>query len=169
MLFMGEEWGCKQPFLFFCDFADELAAKVRQGRREEFSHFPEFSDPEARERIPDPGDIATYRKSKLDWQAIEDGEHAEWLAFYRQLLAIRRNEIVPRLAGIKGHAGGYEVLGLQAVKVNWALDAAQSLTLIANLKDEPFHCRAPEGRCLWLEGALADGRLSAWGVIWTIR
>ena len=26
MLFMGEEWGAAQPFLFFCDFSGELAA-----------------------------------------------------------------------------------------------------------------------------------------------
>ena len=47
MLFMGEEWGAKQPFLFFCDFSGELAEAVRKGRREEFSRFPEFADPGA--------------------------------------------------------------------------------------------------------------------------
>ena len=46
MLFMGEEWGATSPFPFFCDFTGELAEAVRKGRREEFSRFPEFSDPE---------------------------------------------------------------------------------------------------------------------------
>ena len=54
LLFMGEEWGCRQPFLFFCDFHDELAKAVREGRRKEFARFPEFRDPAARARHPHP-------------------------------------------------------------------------------------------------------------------
>ena len=56
MLFMGEEWASEQPFLFFCDFEEDLAPLVTEGRREEFAKFPEFSDPETRDRIPDPSD-----------------------------------------------------------------------------------------------------------------
>ena len=40
LLFMGEEWGCQQPFLFFCDFEGELGEAVRKGRREEFAALP---------------------------------------------------------------------------------------------------------------------------------
>ena len=54
LLFMGEEWGAEEPFLFFCDFHDELADAVREGRRREFAHFPEFANAAARARIPDP-------------------------------------------------------------------------------------------------------------------
>src|SRR5712671_4112711 len=36
LLFMGEEWGSKQPFPFFCDSQGALADAVRQGRRREF-------------------------------------------------------------------------------------------------------------------------------------
>ena len=54
MLFMGEEWAASTPFPFFCDFGGDLAEAVRTGRREEFARFPEFQDPEKRERIPDP-------------------------------------------------------------------------------------------------------------------
>jgi maltooligosyltrehalose trehalohydrolase len=54
MIFMGEEWGAKQPFPFFCDFEGELADAVREGRRAEFAGFPEFHDPEQHDRIPDP-------------------------------------------------------------------------------------------------------------------
>ncbi|KGM30195.1 malto-oligosyltrehalose trehalohydrolase, partial [Inquilinus limosus] len=39
LLFMGEEWGSRQPFPFFCDFEGELADTVRRGRREEFAAF----------------------------------------------------------------------------------------------------------------------------------
>ncbi|MGD8875115.1 MAG: malto-oligosyltrehalose trehalohydrolase, partial [Gammaproteobacteria bacterium] len=71
LLFMGEEWGCTQPFLFFCDFGPELAEQVVAGRRQEFAQFPQFSDPAARRRIPDPLDSATFRQSVLDWTACE--------------------------------------------------------------------------------------------------
>jgi 1,4-alpha-glucan branching enzyme len=54
LLFMGEEWGSGQPFLFFCDFEPGLGDAVREGRRREFAHFPEFRDDAARQRIPDP-------------------------------------------------------------------------------------------------------------------
>lgn len=77
MLFMGEEWAADQPFPFFCDFGPDLAAAVRNGRREEFSRFPEFQDPAQRERIPDPIAEATFQSAKLDWGALDrDGRVA---------------------------------------------------------------------------------------------
>ena len=33
MLFMGEEWGATDPFLYFTSHNDELAKLVREGRR----------------------------------------------------------------------------------------------------------------------------------------
>ena len=47
MIFMGEEFGADQPFPYFCDFEPELAAAVRNGRREEFAKFPEFQNPQS--------------------------------------------------------------------------------------------------------------------------
>ncbi len=53
MIFMGEEWGATQPFPFFCDFEGDLADAVREGTRVRSSPaFPEFQDPEQRDRIP---------------------------------------------------------------------------------------------------------------------
>jgi 1,4-alpha-glucan branching enzyme len=60
MLFMGEEWAARQPFPFFCHFGPELAEAVRTGRRAEFARFPEFQDPQQRERIPDPTARETF-------------------------------------------------------------------------------------------------------------
>src|SRR5690606_21828474 len=57
LLFMGEEWGTRTPFLFFTDFHDELAAAVREGRRNEFSALPAFADPQLRATIPDPNAV----------------------------------------------------------------------------------------------------------------
>ena len=50
MLFMGEEWGSKAPFPFFCDFEGDLAEAVRQGRRREYAWaYAKYGD-----EIPDP-------------------------------------------------------------------------------------------------------------------
>ena len=54
MLFMGEEWGAREPFLFFCDFEGDLAKAVRDGRRQEFARFPEFANDQSVDQIPDP-------------------------------------------------------------------------------------------------------------------
>ena len=37
LLFMGDEWGAREPFPFFCDFKGDLAQAVREGRRREFA------------------------------------------------------------------------------------------------------------------------------------
>ena len=100
MLFMGEEWGATQPFLFFCDYHGELADAVRKGRREEFSRFPEFADPERVAKIPDPSAEATFLASKLDWDQV-DTDH---LAYYRELLETRREHVRPLLPYIR-HGG----------------------------------------------------------------
>src|SRR5690606_29849564 len=60
LLFMGEEWGAREPFLFFTDHHGELADAVREGRRNEFAEFAEFADEETRARIPDPNAIETF-------------------------------------------------------------------------------------------------------------
>ena len=137
LLFMGEEWGAEQPFPFICDFGPDLADKVREGRRHEFAKFPEFRDPAARARIPDPCAAATFASAVLDWRALARPPHNEWLAWYRQLLALRRREIAPRLRGIGGDAGRWRRLGERALEVVWRLGDGSSLLLLANFGDRP--------------------------------
>jgi maltooligosyltrehalose trehalohydrolase len=67
MLFMGEEFNASSPFLFFCDFHDELADAVREGRRNEFGRFEKFRDPAVRASIPDPNALRTFERSRLIW------------------------------------------------------------------------------------------------------
>ena len=169
MLFMGEEWSANEPFPFFCDFDDELAEAVRNGRRNEFARFPEFQDPAARERIPDPTAEETFRSAKLDWAAAETGSHAETLDWYRRILAVRRAEILPRLVGIGGHAGSSEGLGDGAVRVRWTMGDGSSLHLVANLKAAPLaRIPSPAGRLLWQKGESENGALGPWSVVWSL-
>jgi malto-oligosyltrehalose trehalohydrolase len=169
MIFMGEEWGAAQPFPFFCDFGAELAEAVRNGRRAEFAKFPEFQDPQQRERIPDPTAAETFLSAKLRWTDPDRGRHAEWRDWYRRVLKVRHAEIINRLGGAGGHSGRYEVLDKLAVRVRWSLTGGNELVLTANLKAAPVAgIELPQGRVLWSEGLAEDGGLGPWSVRWTL-
>jgi maltooligosyltrehalose trehalohydrolase len=82
MLFMGEEYGERAPFLFFSDHIDKRIAKAtREGRRREFAAFAAF----AGEEVPDPQDPATFAASKLSGKGARGHEQ-----LVRELLAARR-------------------------------------------------------------------------------
>ncbi|NKC31995.1 malto-oligosyltrehalose trehalohydrolase [Falsiroseomonas selenitidurans] len=164
MLFMGEEWAAAQPFPFFCDFGPDLAEAVRQGRRAEFARFPEFADPASRDRIPDPMAPATFQAAKLRWEEAGQPPHAEWLAWHRAILAVRRAEIVPRLGGIR-QGGRFHLLAPGAVAVGWALQGGGTLHLVANLSDQPIAAFPVPGRTIWQEG---EG-FGPWSTGWSIE
>ena len=166
LLFMGEEWGADQPFLFFADFKGELAEALRSGRRQEFARFPEFADPATREHIPDPLAKETFLASKLDWRQLGLGLHRSHLERYRRLLQIRHNVIVPLMASING-AGRYRVLGSGVVTVEW-ITKDGVLHLSANLSDTPVEGRHAVGRELWQEGNSSPGTYAPWSVRWAL-
>ncbi|HEU0156359.1 MAG TPA: DUF3459 domain-containing protein, partial [Stellaceae bacterium] len=155
LLFMGEEWGSRRPFAFFCDFEPGLAQSVRDGRRREFTHFPEFHDEAARERIPDPNAGATFANSRIDWAEPTQPAHQGWLSRYQTLIEVRRREIVPRLAGMAPFAGHYRVPAAKAVIVEWRLGDRSRLMLAANFSDEnmPVPAAASDGRLLYASAA----------------
>jgi maltooligosyltrehalose trehalohydrolase len=85
LLYMGQEWATKTPFIYFTDHHPELGKLVSKGRKEEFKDFPGFSG-----EVPDPQDPETFLTSKLDWAQSERGLHAKTLNLYRDLLSLRR-------------------------------------------------------------------------------
>jgi maltooligosyltrehalose trehalohydrolase len=109
LLFMGQEWASRAPFLFFSDHEAELGAAVSRGRREEFKHFAAFSDPARRAKIPDPQHLATFTRCKLLWEERTREPHARVLALYRVMLALRHNDHVLRTGAVSAEASG-EVL-----------------------------------------------------------
>jgi maltooligosyltrehalose trehalohydrolase len=159
MLFMGEEWGATQPFLFFCDFSGELAGAVRKGRREEFSRFPEFADPKRVAKIPDPLAESTFLASKLDWNRVD----AKHLAYFRELLKARRDHIRPLLPSIR-RGGNAQVVGDQAVRVTWQAGERQ-LVLDANLSSSPVIFPAVAATPFWFCGD-ASASFGPWTVRW---
>ncbi len=162
MLFMGEEWGARQPFPFFCDFDGDLAEAVRKGRREEFSRFPEFVDGERADAMPDPLAETTFLAAKLDWDRID----ASHLAYYRALLATRRKYVQPILSRIE-RAGEARVYGDQAVRVTWRA-GNQRLVLDANLSPGDVDFPEIDGLVFWRCGDAARA-LGPWSVRWSAQ
>ncbi len=173
MLFMGQEWGTKRPFQFFCDLGPELEDAVRDGRRKEFAAFPEFADPKARERIPDPTAESTYRASMLDWSERDEPEYQPMLKLHKDLLDLRAREIVPRLANMPGAAATIDWHEGAAFAVSWRLGDGSTLGLLANLAPEPSARvrQRPTGRLVFANAEMPGedvGALPPWAVAWFV-
>jgi len=162
MLFMGEEWGSKAPFPFFCDFKGELANAVRKGRRREYDWaYARYGD-----EVPDPLDPATFQSAVLDWQTRETPAGEKRLALVQRLLAIRHQEIVPRLAGAAfgdARAGDDSLL-----TASWHMGDGAPLRLTANLSanEIPHPSNHATGTPIW--GGESGGLLPPWSVFWRI-
>ncbi|MFL7964472.1 maltooligosyltrehalose trehalohydrolase [Pseudomonas sp. NFIX10] len=168
LLFMGDEVAAEQPFLFFTSHHGELAELVREGRRNEFKAFSAFADPQKRERIPDPNAASTFEVSRPSLESQRAEQQASE-ALYRQLLKIRREEIVPRLPGAQ--ALGADVLGHGAVSARWRLGDGSVLRIDLNLGDQPVAHQAPEEARILFEhpqqvvGLLQQGVLAPYSAL----
>ena len=175
LLFMGEEFGAETPFLFFCDFEKDLATAVTDGRRNEFSHFARFADPAKRERIPDPNAAATFEASRLNWSMITEPRHEEWLRFYRALLKLRRQHVVPRLSMTCAVNANYEGKGRRGLRVCWKFPDDSELILMANLGLDPLSGPTPPvSQVIYasedvVASTLNAGTLPPWSVMWFLR
>jgi maltooligosyltrehalose trehalohydrolase len=140
MLFQGQEFGASAPFLYFADHKPELAQLVRRGRADFLRQFPALAAPEMEGRLPDPANLATFERSKLD--LAERERHREAYALHRDLIALRREEAVfaaQRPGGLDG-----AVLGEQAFVLRF-FDAAQDdRLLLVNLGRDLYIDPAPE-------------------------
>jgi len=161
MLFMGEEWGSKVPFPFFCDFKGGLADAVRKGRRDEYAWaYATYGDD-----VPDPLSEATFRSAILDWETTGGSGH-DRLTLVRELLAIRRRHIVPRLAGTR--FGEARVADDGTLNTNWHLGEDARLLLTANLSDRTIVAPSGniKGTAIW--GKPGDA-MRPWSVIWRLE
>ncbi len=85
LLFMGEEYAEKNPFLFFTDYEDaELKVAVSEGRKKEFKAFKwdSFNDPE---------DAQTFYNSKLTPHDKWNLQNRQMFSFYRDLIDFRKS------------------------------------------------------------------------------
>jgi maltooligosyltrehalose trehalohydrolase len=87
LLFMGEEYGEKNPFQYFVSHTDEkLIGLVREGRKKEFSHFKWTGE------VPDPQDPQTFAASKLSW-THQEAPNKLLFELYKYLIAFRKERI----------------------------------------------------------------------------
>jgi maltooligosyltrehalose trehalohydrolase len=167
MLFMGEEFGSRAPFPFFCDFKGGLADAVRKGRRSEYAWaYAKYGD-----EVPDPLAKETFDSAVLDWDARNAEPGRTRLKLVRDLLAIRRREIAPRLANASfGEAYATDDGFLTA---HWRLGDGKILRLLANLSDRDLTPSPDEARgtLIWgneLKGTMPPPILEPWAVFWRI-
>ncbi len=149
MLFMGEEYGETNPFLFFSDHPEEwLADAVRSGRREEFAAFVEF----AGSQVPDPQDDATFRASVLDHARAATPEGLARRRLWTDLLALRRS--VPALStGNRRLIRRLPAAPTQMAVLRDGPAGAAAAIIVANADVDPSTAPVP-----------ADG---AWAVTWS--
>jgi maltooligosyltrehalose trehalohydrolase len=156
LLFMGEEKASVAPFLFFTDHIDTLAQAVREGRRREFSGFSQFFDPKLLAQLPDPNAVGTFERSK----AASDAANAAGRGrFYKDLLTLRRSEIVPRLKGTQ--ALDARAIGAAAVVAQWRMGDKSLLVIATNLGQEATSLAKQQGRLLFASSQTAEHAASA--------
>jgi len=175
LLFMGQEWACTQPFMYFVDFSEKLGEQVNQGRLQEFTQFPEYNDVESMLEIPLPNSVHAYLASKPAWDDLDREPHRQWLDYHRELLAIRSRHISPRIKGLTVGQAGYRLLSDRALTVQWQLNDGSTLILAANLGSEAvkvdFHS---DGEVLFagsdtVNEDLQRGVLMPWSVVFYLE
>ena len=149
LLFMGEEYGETNPFLFFTDFHGDLAKAVREGRAKEFTgHSGHDGD------VPDPNDEQTFARSKLDWHNVTTAQGKSWLRFTRSLLVLRHRYLVPLLRPGGTVEGKIVKTAPGMVAVSWSFPTG-TLSLALNIGNKPVDAPALAGETLfsWPEAA----------------
>ena len=160
MLFMGDEWGAKTPFLFFVNFEHEpeLEEAVRKGRAREFEKFTSFTG-----TVPDPTAIETFERSRIDWSEASREPYAGVLAETKALLEIRRREVRPLMNSGFVDAR-FERHGAAGLEVVWRFEEG-TLRFMANFADPPQTFPTEPGeKLIWQSKGVSgpSGSLPAW-------
>jgi maltooligosyltrehalose trehalohydrolase len=137
LLFMGEEYGETAPFQFFTSFLDRrLAEAVRSGRTAEFSRFAWEGT------IPDPGEPATFVRSRLSHTLASAPRHRELRDYYRRWLALRREH--PALGARHKDlvSGGVDEAG-RVLTLTRGTPSGARVRLVANLTGAPRSTEPP--------------------------
>jgi maltooligosyltrehalose trehalohydrolase len=127
MVFQGEEFAASTPFQYFADHEDpEMVRAVKEGRRGEFAAFGWNPD-----EIPDPESVETFRRSKLKWEEVHEGWHAEMLEWYRRLIALRHGS-----ASLNDGTPGQTKVVFDEGR-RWLVMIRGAVTVMCNLGTEP--------------------------------
>jgi maltooligosyltrehalose trehalohydrolase len=128
MLFQGQEFAASTPFLYFADYGDGLARGVAEGRRKFLSQFPSLASNDGQEKFDNPADGGTFQRSLLDHG--ERARHAGAYALHRDLLALRRDDLV---LGDRSYRVEGAALTNEAWLLRYIAEKGQDRLLIVNL------------------------------------
>jgi maltooligosyltrehalose trehalohydrolase len=139
LLFMGEEYGETAPFCFFTSFGDPaLVEAVRAGRRQEFERFAWQGD------IPDPHDPATFAAARLDRSRRTRPPGSHVFAWYRALMALRRDH--PALRHPERERTRVGRSGRALTLHRWGLGDAALVVLSVAAEPSQVELAVPDGR-----------------------
>lgn len=144
MLFMGEEFAASTPFLYFADHDDEeMRRLVAEGRKRDFALFG-FGDD-----VPNPEEVETFQRSKLKWDEIGEGRHAEMLAWTKALIKLRRTTVALNDGSMQhlmvSSDEGKRTLVLQRDEVRIVLNIGQETYRFDLLEGEELRLVSREG------------------------
>jgi maltooligosyltrehalose trehalohydrolase len=135
LLFQGEEWGAKTPFLYFTDHENaELGRLVAEGRSKEFSSFHRQG------AVPNPQEMQTFERSKLDWSELSRPPHAQLFEWYRRLIRLRKE----KMTGPSGTGRGKAAVKFDA-RAGWLTFVHGGVLCVFNFAAAAQRVRLPSG------------------------
>lgn len=140
LLFMGEEYGETNPFLYFVDFGDShLVQAVRNGRKAEFEAFG------WKEELPDPKDETTLKRSKPDREKRNKPSFAQLYLLNRELINLKLN--LPVL--IPGQAAANTVEGPTWLRLHYANERGETAFALFNMDKGDSAIEVPAAAGAW--------------------
>lgn len=140
LIFMGEEYAEKAPFLYFTSHSDpELAKNVRIGRKKEFESF------EWKGEIPDPQDPATFEHSKVNIKLRFENKHSQLFKCYKDMIAIRKEH--PALRNYNRQHLKVETLGDKVLTIERRKPESEIVIILLsfNEKEAVIRKKFPKG------------------------
>jgi maltooligosyltrehalose trehalohydrolase len=176
LLFFGEEFGARDPFLYFADWEGELREAVREGRKREFGHATRQADGTELE-LPDPCGEDTFAASRPDEAQRGSPQGRRLLERIRDALALRRRTIVSRQQLLLTGEHQAERIGATGIRLRWNYGDGSVLALDLNIGPEPVDASAtglaaPSGEVVFAHNRAdadpAASRWPAWSALWTL-
>ena len=136
LLFQGEEWGAGTPFLYFTDHENaELGRLVAEGRSKEFSSF------RWQGAVPNPQELQTFERSRLNWSELYEAPHAQLFEWYRGLIRLRRE----KWTGPSGTTSRGKAAVKFDARAGWLTFMHGGVLCVFNFADTAQRVRMPSG------------------------
>lgn len=90
LLFQGQEFASSTPFFFFADHLGDLPTLINNGRKEFLSQFPDLATADVQAILPNPAELSTFLKCKLDFSERE--HNAPIYQLHKDLIQLRKTD-----------------------------------------------------------------------------